>query len=80
MINKDSLLDAYMTLSGSPWAHMAMLITLFSTLGSPADLDDESDMKDKLNHLYVISIITHMISSIIVLAGLHKPISQIKFT
>ena len=40
MINKDSLLDAYMTLSGSPVLHISMLISLLVVLGSPKDLEE----------------------------------------
>ena len=40
MINKDSLLDAYMTLSGSPTLHIAMLIALLVVIDSPNDIDE----------------------------------------
>ena len=51
MINKDSLLDAYMTLSGSPVLHISMLISLLVVLGSPADLED-GNIKDSLEDVY----------------------------
>ena len=40
MINKDSLLDAYMTLSGSPTLHIAMLIAFLVVCESPDDIDE----------------------------------------
>ena len=40
MINKDSLLDAYLSLSGSPLTHVAMMVTLFAEVSDPEDVND----------------------------------------
>jgi len=47
MIFKHSLLDAYMTLSGTYVQHLAMLITILAVLPSAAQ--QEQDLSD--NHL-----------------------------
>ena len=64
MINKDSLLDAYMTLSGSPVLHISMLISLLVVMGSPNDLED-GELKDRLEDVYRYSLSCHLVSFII---------------
>lgn len=72
MINKDSLLDAYLTLGGSPVMHFAMVITLFVVLGDPHVLDEETEYGRELRWVYWVSIITHCGSFLVLFAGRHK--------
>ena len=64
MINKDSLLDAYMSLSGSPTMHLAMLLVCLFVLRNPVDLTDEY-YRDRLSDVYKISIGVHCGSFVI---------------
>ena len=66
MINKDSLLDAYMTLSGSPTLHIAMLIALLVVIDTPNDIDESlagsRELKEKLEDVYRYTLGCHLVS------------------
>ena len=63
MINKDSLLDAYMTLGGSPLIHLAMLLVAVFVLHQPDEI--EGDDRDDLQNIYYYSIIIHSASFLV---------------
>ena len=48
MINKNSLLDAYIALAGSQFTHIAMFISLLAFVKFPGDLEDTEEYKHKL--------------------------------
>jgi len=64
MIHKDSLLDAYLTLGGSPSMHLAMLLVSIFILRQPDEIEDDY-MRDRLSYLYWWSVAVHSISFII---------------
>ena len=78
MINKDSLLDAYLTLGGSVVMHFAMLITLFVVLGDPHVLDKEVEFGSELQLVYWISIIVHSGSFVVLGVNRFRKVNQFK--
>ena len=59
MIEKHSLLDAYLALTGSPLAHLALLIAVLTHLKYPAFADDEHEYGEACRTIYFESMVTH---------------------
>ena len=64
MINKDSLLDAYLSLSGSPMTHLGLLITILIEVESPGQIKDD-ELRGTLDLIYISAIIVHGISLVV---------------
>ena len=64
MINKNSLLDAYMVLIGSGMTHAGMLIGICAFTLHPSDLPDSNKYKDKVEFIWFFSVATHLFASI----------------
>lgn len=72
MINKNSLLDAYIALGGSPLTHCSLLVALIASIRYPEALDDENEFKGRCVSLFWIGIVTHSLSMILFIANRFK--------
>ena len=79
MIYKESLLEAYMTLSGSSIVHLAMLLTMFVILPEPFEISDDDD-KAMLKRVYIVSLVTRGASFILKTSIQFGNMHKFKFT
>ena len=75
MINKKSLLDAYVSLGSSGISHMGLLIGLIFAIKSPSELDDSNEFKSDCEDIFWMGILTHSLS---VLLSLTMPFHACK--
>ena len=62
-INKNSLLDATIALSGSEITHISMLIVVLSMVRYP-DMNEDNPMKEICEKIYFTSVSTHALAVI----------------
>ena len=72
MINKNSLLDAYIALDGSPLTHCALLVALIVSIRYPKELDDDNEFKEKCVSLFWMGQVTHGFSVVLFIANRFK--------
>ena len=64
MINKNSLLEAYVVMMGSVMTHIGMLVGLAGFLHYPSDISDDNKYKNECETFYYFSLFTHVLSII----------------
>lgn len=64
MIEKHSLLDAYLALTGSPVAHFALLLALVTHLQYPTFTDEEHEFQDACRTIYIDALVTHSLACV----------------
>ena len=62
-INKNSLLDATIAMSGSEITHISMLIVVLSLVRYP-DMKDDNSLKEVCEKIYITSVLTHALAVI----------------
>ena len=73
MINKNSLMDAYLALSGSELSHIGMLVAVLAFLQYPSKMDDDFEYKDVCEQIYVLSVITHALGIFVIILMKWRP-------
>lgn len=73
MINKNSLMDAYLALSGSELSHIGMLVAVLAFLHYPSKMDDDFEFKNNCEQIYVLSVITHALGIFVIIMMRWRP-------
>ena len=73
MINKNSLMDAYLALSGSELSHFGMLIAVLAFLPYPHKMSDDFEYKNNCEQIYVLSVITHALGIFVIVFMRWRP-------
>ena len=59
MINKNSIVDGYMALSGSEITHIALLVVLLTVVHYPSDIDKDDRLGEICEQIFFLSAMTH---------------------
>ena len=79
MINKNSLMDAYLALSGSELSHIGMLIAVLAFLQYPYKMSDDNEYKNTCEQIYVLSVITHALGILVIILMRWRPFKSSYF-